>query len=300
MDAELRDLERRLKSTGDPAYAKLILLRALRVGRWLVVGGGNENAGRVAALRFLAWLHWKEALDVLQSLPELSYLRRQHGRVHSAKAYSEIGEAVAREIPPRVLAAAAGAACMAVGHLMPQDFDSQAALDAFGTAVTTRGAYLEVARTPIGERDESELDRMHRIDEVSRQVLWRWARDARPPRDRGRRPRDRAVDSAREAWGAFLDGPGRHEMDEGRSYARAIFWATYALAWECEPEDIPPEPLTTGRPRSSHWSRAERPRVGWSDEHGARTSTYCMRVAREKLKKAMLDPALIATASLVS
>lgn len=300
MDQEGRDLERRLKATGDPLYAKQILLRALRTGRWIVIGGGHENAGRVATLRFLAWLRWTDALDVLRALPELSYLRRQRGREHTATAYSEIGEEVAREIPTVVLAAAAGAACMLVGHLVPQDFDKQAALDAYATAIRTRADFIRIVRTPVGERNELELDKMRRIDEVSRQVLWRWAVDVRPPRDRGRRPCDRAVDSAREAWGAFLDGPGRHETDEGRSYASAIFWATYALAWECEPEDAPPPTPRPGRARSTHWSDAPRPRMRWSDEFGARTSARCMRVAREKLRKAMLDPALIAATTLVS
>lgn len=318
MDARYRDLERRFAATGSPEDAGRLLYEAARAGRWLRSRDHGktpwvDNTHRIGTLRFLAYLGWKHAVEILESLPldQTSHggAFYAHGGLISANAFSEIGPDVAKSIAPTVLSASTGAACVVVAHLLSETFDVDAALKAYEKAILAWRAYITGARAhkEPGEADrepyrrlvlalyEDEQRAMNALSNHER-LLGHHGTDNRST------PPERARTAARRAWSDFLLAPRCHESDRAKHDATAIFNATYALAWECEPwTEAPAYYSDEWRALPAfHWARAERARSKWGDNYGARTSVGCMRVAKGKIKKAMLGPALVAAATLVS
>lgn len=308
-DDRLRALVRELAATSDPSVAHRLLVEAIRTGRWLTTreagGDWNVNTHRIGTLRFLAYLGWKDALDLLKSLPlqhtwpfDASIPARSFG--FDPTAFSELGPKNADTIAPTVLSAAAGAACMAVRHLMPKTFDDQQALTLYGDAMLALRCFSGSSR----EESEASWESL----EETRLRLWRFiaANSGVPSRlsSQDRSPMLFAKTYAADAWRMFLGAPARHPSDQSDAHAEAIFDATQALAWECEPDiDMNARP-DYGSPEwhalaESHWLRAMRLRRSWSDEYGARTSVRCMRVAKKKIRQDMLPPALVAAGTLV-
>jgi len=320
-DERRRELILRLARTSDPVVADQVLAGEVRAGRWLTSradgGDWDDNTHRLGTLRFLGYLGWPPAIDLLTSLP-----LEETGSYKAAipvrdrvppTAYSEIGPDVAKAIAPTVLAAAAASACMAVVHLLPSGTNVAEALDLYAETIRAWRAFREEACI------QDVPGRGHRSEPCV--LLYEEAQRARNRlsgldtkfRPRGqsnnepdvRSPKANAVYSALTAWTEFLGAPCRHESDQAGEYASAIFWATHALAWECEP-DVPASDHPQWRSPAwealgeYHWLRAHRLKRGWSDRHGARLSSRCMRVAKKKMREAMRDTALVAAASLVS
>lgn len=314
MDARYRELERRFAATGSPDDAGRLLYEAARAGRWLRSRehGGTPwviNTHRIGTLRFLAYLGWKHALEILESLP-LDQTGHggtfyAHGGLISATAFSEIGPDVAKSIAPTVLSAATGAACMIVTQLLPETFDVPRAFAAYETAILAWRTYITGARAHRDDVDnELHRRRVLALYEDEQRAMNALSNHARllGGTDSQSMPSERALHAARRAWSDFLLAPRCHESDRAKHDATAIFHATYALAWECEqPTSVPPYYSDEWRALpETHWARAQRARGGWGDRYGARPSVKCARVAKGKIRQAMLGPALVAAATLVS
>lgn len=312
-DERWRELVRRVAVSSDPTAAGALLVEAVRTGRWLTSreagGDWNDNSHRIGTLRFLAYLGWVGAEDLLASLPlehtgvhDAFYPIRER-RVH-ATPFGEIGPDVAKMIAPTVLAAASGAACMAVSHLLPPTFDVQGALTAYGNMVKAWSDYLAEVRRPGAPPSSRVRSELHEAEQAALRDVTRVEVSVRPGLDQrdAREPSKRAAYSAREAWANFLGAPRRADSDRAEQYAEAIFWATYAVAWECEPETALPTFYSAEwhALADSHWAKAHRARQNWGDKYGARASVGCMRSAKAKLRDAMRGPALVAAATLVS
>lgn len=325
-DTRWRELVRQVATTGDPSAAGSLLVEAVRTGRWLTSradgGDWNDNSHRIGTLRFLAYLGWGGAEDLLASLPlehaglwsidpktgervDAFYPIREH-RAY-ATPFGEIGPDVAKMIAPTVLAAASGAACMTVRHLMPATFDAQEALTVYGNMVKAWREYITEVRRPGSPPSSRVRAELHEAEQAAMREALRVEVSVRPGFDtqrdmQEREPAKRAIYSAREAWAHFLGAPRRHESDQAEQYAEVLFWATYALAWEREPKTELPTFYSAEWHAipDSHWSRAHRPRQKWGDKYGAKVSVGCMRGAKAKLRDAMRGPALVAAATLVS
>lgn len=318
MDARYRELERRFAATGSPEDAGRLLYEAARAGRWLQSADHGEmpwvvNTHRIGTLRFLAYMGWKHAVEILESLP-LDQTGHggafyAHGGLVSANAFSEIGPDVAKSIAPTVLSAATGAACMIVTQLLLETFDVPRAFAAYEAAILAWRTYITGARAPKdpddvnGERHRRRVLTLYEAEQRAMNALSNHERRLGPHgTDNQSAPPERARSAARRAWADFLLAPRCHESDRAKHDAAAIFNATYALAWECEPHTpAPPHYSDEWRTLPElHWARAQRARSGWSDRYGARPSVKCVRVAKAQIKKAMLGPALVAAATLVS
>lgn len=300
-DERLREIRRRVEATSSPNDAKLYLVEAVRSGRWLVTRDRYHDSvqRRLGTLRFLGYLGWREAIDLLRALP-------WEGEV-TPSAFSILGPDVAGQIEPVVLEAAAAASCMAASHLLPPELDTQEALRVYGERIEAERRWRERYReagVPLGADEEGSklYEAWQRLSSrcFSMSVMFRSERGM--PRMLERSTGWFASTEAREAWAELLTAV--HETNRPERCAEVIFRATYALAWEFEP-DVPEDQ----RPAvfsaewreipESHWLRAPRFRRSATDRYGARPSSGPVRAATRRIKRAALGPALVAACTLV-
>ena len=282
-DVKIASLVRQARELNDPEAALQAIREAVRYGLWLVPRSAEEkrlwshghllNMHRVAALRFLAYLGWKEAEGLLAALPlgnpqfdihQASSRRHaregqpahwpshlQEGtpehaeavRAHQAyyrrvippKAFKEIGEEVATETGADMLAAAVRPALLLTLPL----FVSQG---------------IDPSTLPPGE---------------GRMVL------ALEQKGEGWFGRD-AMEAACWAWYSYLNSSERHKSDRASELARSLRNAIDALHFMCLQERYPPH---AGLPPS------------WRD-----SEVTCRRIANKIAKRAMLPAAAIAAA----
>lgn len=309
-DERLRELGRRLAATSNAEDAKRYLIEAVRTGRWLDTSRERfsdvEVERRLGTLRFLGYLGWRDAIDLLRALPWEG--------VATPTALSALGPQIAATVSTPVLSAAAAAACMAVSHLVPaSELNAQEAITVFGDLVEAIEDLVEAKRLLEnhpwrgGEAEEDSVWRsLYENERRAAANAWRMATSIRPERGiegyRVRTTRDFAVRMAREGWADLLTAPDAHQINRPKAYAGVIFLATYALAWEHETHDGERPEWGSQEWRAlpeTHWLRAQRMRRDASDHYGARPSTRATRIANQIAKKAMLGPALVAAATLV-
>jgi len=284
-DVKIASLVRQARELNDPEAALQAIREAVRYGLWLVprqprqpsMGWSREhltNMHRVAALRFLAYLGWKEAEGLLAALPlgdpefdihqassrrharegqpaywpshlqegtpEHTEAMRAHKayfrRVIPPKAFKDIGEEVAAEIGADMLAAAVRPALLLTLPLF-----------------VSHG--IDPSILPPGE---------------GRMVL------ALDQKGEGWFGRD-AMSEACWAWYSYLNSSERHKSDRASELARSLRSAISALHFMCLQERYPPH---AGLPPS------------WRED----SETACRRVANKIAKRAMLPAAAIAAA----
>jgi hypothetical protein len=323
-NADVRGRRRRraLAGEGGLQSASLVLQDVARSGTWFVppearISGryaSNINTERAYWVRLLGYLKWPNAAQFQATIAQQAHpvevtefggMRIEHTQamhfLGSIKEIKKIGPEIAKHLGVQVMIVLGEAAVDLVHGLTgepPEQWEESRSKFRQLTRLNEEWRRLRGAGV---ERVDIRGEAWQRHS-AAIQPLRRWLHQessrVRPGHgDRGLHlaagdsvaiNRMIATRYAQKALIEYLTSATRHPIDQSRTLAEVIFNAIHALGFACDAE------------KGSVGVTGTRLRHGWSDRYGYRPTRGCMARANRAIRAAMLEPAVVKIASLVS